>query len=192
MEPGLEFVGEAAEPAAALAGMEATQPNVAVIDLSLGRASGLELIKTVRRRLPSIRMLALTMHEDIGDVERALRAGARGYIMKSQSSGQIIPAIRQVQAGRIYASAEILARLAERVTQCSPGDDDDMTRLLSDREREVFRRIGEGRSTSQIASELSVSHKTVQTYCARIKEKLSLDNGRELTIAAIKWCESCG
>ncbi|NUZ07367.1 response regulator [Piscinibacter koreensis] len=186
-EPGFEVTGEADEQAAALAAMSADPPDVAVVDLSLRRGSGMELIKALRARLPAVRVLVLSMHEEIRDVERALRAGARGYVMKGASSGQIVPAIRWVHSGKIYATPEVFSRLAERLTQAA-GDEIDHVDRLSDRELEVFRRLGEGQTTRRIADELYVSQKTVQTYCARIKEKIGLDDGAELTLAAIRWC----
>ncbi len=189
MESDFVIVGEADDAATALSAMSACEPDVAVVDLSLKRSSGLDLIKAVRTRLPDVRVLVLSMHEEIGDVERALRAGARGYVMKGESSSQIVPAIRWVQAGKIYATPEVFSQLAERMSGRQPIGDADATEVLSDREREVFRRIGEGQSTRRIADELSLSQKTVQTYCARIKEKIGLDDGAELSLTAIRWRE---
>lgn len=190
MEPDFEVIGEADEVATALLAMEEKLPNVAIVDLSLKRSSGLDLIKTMRSRLPGIRILVLSMHEEISDVERALRAGARGYVMKGESSGQIVPAIRQVHAGKIYATPEVLSQLAERMTGKLPVGADNATEILSDRELEVFRRIGEGHTTRRIAEDLNVSQKTIQTYCARIKEKIGLDDGAELSLMAIRWREA--
>ena len=183
-------VGEADEPAAALAAIAADPPDVAVVDLSLRRGSGLDVIKAVRARVPQVKTLVLSMHEAISDIERALRAGARGYVMKGESSSQIVPAIRCVLAGRIYATPEVFSRLTDRMTRASATPDAHPADLLSDREMHVFRRIGEGYTTRRIADELNVSQKTVQTYCARIKEKIGLDDGTELAIAAIRWRES--
>jgi DNA-binding NarL/FixJ family response regulator len=189
LEEDFEVIGEADEAPAALAAMSRSKPDIAVVDLSLKRGSGLDLIKSLRSRLPQTRVLVLSMHEEISDVERALRAGARGYVMKGESSNQIVPAIRWVHAGKIYATAEVFSRLAERVTG-KPSGFDHPAEVLSDRELEVFRRIGEGHSTRRIAEELQVSLKTVQTYCARIKEKIGLDDGAELSLTAIRWCEA--
>ena len=190
MESDFEIVGEADDMASALRGMDEQPPDVAVVDLSLKRSSGLDLIKALRTRLPDVRVLVLSMHEEIGDVERALRAGARGYVMKGESSSQIVPAIRWVHAGKIYATPEVFSQLAERMSGRPGSHVADTTDVLSDREREVFRRIGEGQSTRRIADELFVSQKTIQTYCARIKEKIGLDDGTELSLAAIRWRES--
>ncbi len=189
-EHDLVVVGEADEPTAALAAIVADPPDVVVVDLSLRRGSGLDVIKALRARLPQVHTLVLSMHEAISDVERAVRAGARGYVMKGESSSQIVPAIRCVLAGRIYATPEVFSRLTERMTRASSVADVHIADALSDREMHVFRRLGEGHSTRRIADELSVSQKTVQTYCARIKEKIGLDDGTELAIAAIRWRES--
>ena len=190
MERDFEVIGEADETAAALAAMSADEPDVAVIDLSLKRGSGLDLIKSLRLRHPEIRVLVLSMHEEVSDVERALRAGARGYVMKGESSHQIVPAIRWVHSGKIYATPEVFSKLAERANSQVPGNIDRPEEVLSDRELHVFRRIGEGLTTRRIADELQVSQKTIQTYCARIKEKIGLDDGAELALAAIRWRES--
>lgn len=190
MEQDFEVIGEADETAAALAAMAADKPDIAVVDLSLKRGSGLDLIKSLRLRHPEIRVLVLSMHEEISDVERALRAGARGYVMKGESSHQIVPAIRWVHAGKIYATPEVFSKLAERANGQVPGSIDRPEEVLSDRELHVFRRIGEGLTTRRIAAELQVSQKTIQTYCARIKEKIGLDDGAELALVAIRWREA--
>jgi DNA-binding NarL/FixJ family response regulator len=190
MEPDFDVVGEADEPAAALATMSTQAPDVAVVDLSLKRGSGLELIKALRAKLPDVKVLVLSMHEEISDVERALRAGARGYVMKGESSDQIVPAIRWVHSGKIYATPEVFSKLAERVSSATRGGTDRPEEVLSDRELHVFRRIGEGLTTRRIADELQVSQKTIQTYCARIKEKIGLDDGAELALVAIRWREA--
>jgi DNA-binding NarL/FixJ family response regulator len=190
MEDDFEVIGEADEPAGAIAAMAADLPDIAVVDLSLRRGSGLDLIKSLHLRWPEIRVLVLSMHDEIGDVERALRAGARGYVMKGESSSQIVPAIRWVHAGRIYATPEVFSKLAERGNGRVPGSFDDPEHVLSDRELHVFRRIGEGMTTRRIAEELNVSQKTIQTYCARIKEKIGLDDASELALRAIRWRET--
>ena len=183
-ERDFEVIGEADEALSALAAMTEDPPDIAIVDLSLKRGSGLDVIKSLRARAPEVQSLVLSMHEGISDIERALRAGARGYVMKGESSGQILPAIRCVHAGQIYATPEVFSRLFERSTGSSAGDIAD---VLSDRELQVFRRIGEGHTTRRIADELRVSQKTVQTYCARIKEKIGLDDSSELALTAIRW-----
>src|SRR5664279_5846195 len=134
MEQDFEVIGESDQTAAALAAMAADKPDVAVIDLSLKRGSGLDLIKSLRLRHPEIRVLVLPMQEEVRDVERALRAGARGYVMKGESSHQIVPAIRWVHSGKIYATPEVFSKLAERANSQRAGSSDHPAEVLSDRE----------------------------------------------------------
>jgi DNA-binding NarL/FixJ family response regulator len=188
LEADLMVAGESDESNHAVQTMLALDPapQVAVVDLSLKRGSGLDLIKAMRQSLPHTRALVLSMHEEIGDVERAFRAGARGYVMKHESTAQIVPAIRQVHAGKIYAAPAVLARLRERKFGLAAGTPGSAQESLSDREMEVFRRLGAGQSTRRIAEDLGVNQKTVQTYCTRIKEKLALEDSAELIRAAVR------
>lgn len=186
-EAGFEVIGQAEDAASALAAMQANPPDIAIVDLSLRGGSGIELIKDIRQHLPAVRVVVLSMHEELVQVERALRAGAAGYVMKRESTTRIVEAIRVVRAGSVYANPEVLARLAERMVgrrQASGTVD-----TLSDRELEVFRRMGEGQVTKRIATELGVSMKTVQEYQSRIKEKLGLADAAELMRAAVRWTE---
>ena len=189
-ESDLEVCGQADSPAAALAAMAASKPDVAIIDLSLkGGGSGLDLIKDVRARHPETAVLVLSMHEETTYAERALRAGARAYIMKRESTNRIVEAIRRVRAGGVYASAEVLEGLAERMVGGGGALAQASVSTLSDREIEVFRRLGEGHTTRRIAADLNISMKTVQAYAARIKEKLKLSSGAELVREAVRWTE---
>jgi len=190
LQPDLDVCGEASDPVPALAAMISAPPDVAVVDLSLKRGSGLQLIKDLRAQLPETRVLVLSMHEEISDIERALRAGARGYVMKRESTGQIVAAIRQVHAGKIYADAAVLTSLAERMVGRPPESLAATPEVLSDRELDVFRRLGEGHSTRRISEDLHLGLKTVQTYCVRIREKLNLADAAELVRAAVRWVES--
>ncbi len=187
LQPGLEVCGESDAPAPALAAIMARPPDVAVVDLSFRRGSGLELIKDLRVQVPSVRILVLSMHEEIGDIERAFRAGALGYVMKRESTGQIVAAIREVHAGRIYANPAVLTSLTERSLSRLPGSSSATPESLSDRELDVFRRLGEGHTTRRIADDLNIGIKTVQTYYARIREKLGLADAAELIREAIRW-----
>lgn len=189
LQPDFELCGEADEPAAAAAAMEEQRPDIAVVDLSLKRGSGLDLIKDLRVLCPETQVIVLSMHEEVTDIVRALRAGARGYVMKRESSGQIVTAIRHVCAGKIYAQADVLMQLAERMVGRTEESGAATPETLSDREREVFRRLGEGQSTRRIADELGVGLKTVQTYCARIKDKLAMADGAELVREALRWAD---
>jgi DNA-binding NarL/FixJ family response regulator len=187
LETDLAICGQAEEPSAALASAPLALPDVIVVDLTLPRGSGLELIKDLRAQMPSMRLLVLTTHDEVSVAERAFRAGANGYVVKRESGGQIIEAIRAVLAGKFYASPALAAQLAEKMvggkTKAGATPDD----LLSDREREVFRLRGQGRSAKEIAEFLHVSVKTVGSYEARIKEKLGLEGASELMREAVLW-----
>ncbi|HVU35507.1 MAG TPA: response regulator transcription factor [Opitutaceae bacterium] len=189
LETDIQVVGAAGDPATALANMSAQPPDIAVVDLSFQRGSGLDLIKDLRSQLPDVRIIVLSMHEEMTDLERSFRAGASGYVMKRESTSQIVEAIRQVRAGRMFANPAVLGELTARLVGRPASRGADAIELLSDRELEVFRRLGEGRSTRDIAEALGVSLKTIQTYCARIKEKLGLDDGQELARVAFHWHE---
>ncbi len=191
LEPDIDVVGEADDVPTALADIERLLPDVLVVDLSLKRGSGLDLIKAVEANIypKPLRCLVLSMHEEIGDVERAFKAGALGYVMKRESTSQVVNAIRQVHAGKLYAAPEVLSRLKVRRVETQRKTPQTLSELLSGREIEVFRRLGAGHSTKRIADDLSVSQKTIQTYCARIKEKLALNNGSELMREAVRMHE---
>lgn len=187
MESDIAVIGEADDQASALRDIENLTPDVAVLDLSLKRGSGLELIKALQQRAAGTRVLVLSMHEQISDVERAMRAGARGYVMKRESTSQIVSAIRNVHHGKIFAAPDVLAQLTERIFSQAARVTNSPRELLSDRELEVFARLGAGQSTRKIGDDLGVSQKTVQTYCARIKEKLALSDAAELMQAAVRF-----
>lgn len=190
-QPDLEVSGQASSVADALAAIAEAPPDVAIVDLSLqAGGSGLDLIKEMRARHPAVAVIVHSMHEEIYYAERALRAGARGYVTKRESTGQIVEAIRQVRAGRIFANAEVLARLAERMVGRPPSALASEVGALSNREIEVFRRLGEGLPTRRIAADMNVSIKTIQAYSARIKDKLNLASGAELVREAVRWVES--
>lgn len=186
-EPGFEVVGQAEDAAGALAAIRANPPHIAIVDLTLRSGTGLDLIKDLRAQLPAVQVIVLSMHEELAQVERALRAGAAGYVMKRESTTRIVEAIRTVRSGNVYANPEVLARLAERMVgrRQTTGSVD----ALSDRELEVFRRMGEGHATKRIATDLGVSMKTIQEYQARIKDKLGLADAAELMRAAVRWTE---
>ena len=188
----LVVCGEAGSAAAALAGIGAARPHVAIVDLSLDGRSGLGLIKDLKQLQPGVAVLVLSMHDERLYAERALHAGARGYIMKHEVTKNVILAIRRVQEGGVYVSDRVAATLAEKLaTGAATGPESPVTQL-SDRELEVFRLIGQGQATRQIAESLHVSVKTVQAYCARIKEKLGLESSTMLLREAIRWQEEQG
>lgn len=192
-EADMRVCGEAGTAARALALLPVMQPDVAVVDLSLGLDDGLELVRTIAAQPDAVRVrvLVLSMHDEMLYAERALRAGARGYIMKRGAMPDLLTAIRRVAAGRTYVSAEIAERLVDRVARPgSPPASADPLELLSDRERQVFELIGRGLATREIAEQLSVSVKTIETHQSRIKQKLGLRTGRELMRRAVAWAES--
>jgi DNA-binding NarL/FixJ family response regulator len=185
--PDLRVCGEAAGADQAFEGMRAKRPDIAIVDLALPEGSGLALVKRIATELPQIAVVVLSMHDERYYAERAFRAGARGYVMKGESTSSIAAAIRDVLAGRLYVSSRMQSAFSKRF-----GDEDPQSLLapvkkLSDRELEVFRLLGQGYETRRVAQSLNVSIKTVQAYCARIKEKLQLANASELLREAIRW-----
>ena len=185
-QPDLIVCGEAANVADALRLVETTQPDVVVIDISLKEGNGIDLIKRIRARDSSIRMLVCSMHPDSLYAERALRAGALGYINKDNTTGRILDAIRSVRNGEIYLSEDATRRLVQR-TIGHPGNPGLSLESLSDRELEIFKLIGEGRSTSEMAGQLHLSIHTVDTYRRRIRLKLNIRNAAELIRTATEW-----
>jgi DNA-binding NarL/FixJ family response regulator len=158
-----------------------------VVDLSLPRSSGLELIKTMRSQFPSVRLLVLSMHDEVSVAERAFRAGAHGYAVKREAGPRIIDGIRAVLDGKFYASPSLTAQLAGRMFGGAAHSGGLPEELLSDREMEVFRLRGQGRASKEIADLLGVSVKTVGSYDARIKEKLGYADAGEMMREAVLW-----
>jgi DNA-binding NarL/FixJ family response regulator len=187
----LEVCGEAENAAEALRGIGQTKPNLAIIDISLNAASGLELVKDLCIQYPSVAALILSMHEEELYAERAMRAGARGYVRKRETSRNILTAVRRVLEGGIYVSEKLSNAMALKFLKGKEavGVAQSLVSQLSDRELEVFQLLGKGRSTSEIADELHLSLKTVQAYCVRAKEKLGLTTAVELLREAILWQE---
>ena len=187
--PDLQVCGEAGSAPEALQRIGALQPDIAIVDITLASGSGIELVKDLQAQHPEVAVLVLTMHDEAVYALRALRAGARGYIMKAEATTKIIQAIRTVLEGRLYVSDKVTALMAEKFADL-PRKAGSPIELLSDRELEVFQLLGRGLSTRQIADQLHISIKTVQAFCARIKDKLQLDNVNELLREAIRWQES--
>lgn len=187
--PDLRVIGQAADTQGALALMAEKEPEVAVIDLSLAGGSGLDLLKEIGRRHPSVLTLVLTMHDELFYAERALRAGSRGYVMKGEETDEVLEAIRQVRKGEIYVSEHLRSTLVQRAAEPGPNAPSSAVESLSDRELEVFELVGRGQPTREIAKQLSVSVKTVETHRHRIKEKLGLRSGTEMVRYAIRWVE---
>jgi DNA-binding NarL/FixJ family response regulator len=185
-EPGLAVCGEAGSAEEALGLLDGLAPDLLVVDISLGGASGLELVKQVHQRRPGLPTLVLSMHDETLFAERSLRAGARGYVNKQEAVGHMIAAMRKVLAGETYLSRRMAARLEVRRTERGAGLEEPVA-TLSDRELEVFSLIGQGLGTRDIAERLGLSVKTVETYREHIKNKLLLDTATELTRRAVAW-----
>src|SRR6202040_3037887 len=183
----LVVCGEAEDSAGAMTGIAKTRPDVALVDISLKNESGLELVKNLESQFPLVALIVLSMHDEALYAERALRAGARGYVMKRATTKSVLTAIRRVVKGDVYVSERFVNVMARRLGSSRKAAANSPVELLSDRELEVFRLLGQGRSTSQIAEDLHLSLKTVQAYCARAKEKFDVHSLGELLRAAIRW-----
>jgi DNA-binding NarL/FixJ family response regulator len=185
-EPDLMVCGEAEDATSALQAIRDSSPDFVILDISLNGPDGLELLKTLRVRYPNLPALVLSMHDESVYAERALRAGANGYIMKQEAADKVITAIRHILGGDVYLSDRLTKQMLQQFVNGSISPRDPLAKL-SDRELEVFRLIGAGHGTRQIADELHVSTKTVESYQAHIKEKLALRNARELVQYAVEW-----
>ena len=183
--PDLEVCGEAGDMAEALRQIEATRPDLAIIDLSLAGGSGLDLIERVHARDERLLMLVASMHDETLYAERVLAAGARGYINKQEAQDRIILAIRQVLGGKVYLSPAMTERALNGMIDAGAEKRD--IDSLSNRELQVFELIGRGHSASRIAEQLNLSVKTIETHQAHVKKKLGLDSAHEMTQRAIRW-----
>jgi DNA-binding NarL/FixJ family response regulator len=181
--------GQAGDARAALELIGALSPRIAVVDISLDGGSGLELIKDIKAQYPKTDAIVLSMHDESLYAERAMRAGAAGYIMKREATGKVLDALRAVLAGGLFFSNAVNAMLAQKLVQGAAAKPT-AVEILSDRELEVFQLLGRGYNTRQISEQMKVSFKTIQAYCARIKEKLNLANINELIFHAVRWHES--
>ena len=183
----MRVCGEAEDLAGALKGLAQAAPDIAIVDLSLKEGSGLDLIKHLKARAPSVQVVVLSMHDEKLYAERCIRAGARGYVMKRESSKRIVAAIREVRAGKLFLSEQAASHFAERFVGTRHALTETPLENLSDRELQVFSLIGRGMPTRDIAGSLNVSVKTVQAYCARIKLKLHIASATELLREAVRW-----
>jgi DNA-binding NarL/FixJ family response regulator len=179
--------GEAEDAAKAFDAVGTLSPDVAVIDISLKGSNGIELTKNLKARYPALPILVLSMHDESLYAERALRAGALGYIMKEEASEQVLVGIRRVLAGEIFLSERMKTKMLQQMASGRAKTVTSPIELLTDRELEVFRLIGEGRSTRQIAGQLHLSVRTVEAYREYIKAKLGLKNSTELIQHAFHW-----
>jgi len=186
-QPDLEVCGQAGNASKALAGIEAMGPDLAIIDISLTETNGLELIKQLKSRCPSLPVLVLSTHDEALYAQRAMRAGARGYVMKQAPTSEVMNAIRTVLSGELYLSDTMRTRLVRQHLNGPRRVATTEIEGLSDRELEIFELIGNGHTTRRIASKLHLSVSTVETHRAHIKEKLALPNATELVRRAVEW-----
>ena len=183
----MHVCGEAEEAQAAMQAIARLKPDIMILDISLKGPDGIELLKNIRAIEPDLPVLVLSMHDEAIYAERALRARANGYIMKQEATEKVLVAVRRILGGEVYLSERMSNKMLQQYVGGAPNMIQSRIASLSDRELEVFRRIGEGRATREIAEELHLSVKTVETYQAHIKDKLALRSGRELIQHAIQW-----
>jgi len=184
---GVTICGEAEDASAALKAIRQMKPDMALIDISAPGASGIELIKAMLATEPRLLVLVVSIHDESLYALRALRAGARGYVMKQQAPENLLEAVRKVMAGGIYVSPEFSERLVVKAIQGSGGDIASPVDKLSDRELEVLQFLGRRRSTREIAERLHLSVKTIETHRAHIKEKLGFKDADEMVRFAVEW-----
>ena len=188
----LEVCGEASNPAEAMVALSKCKPNLMVTDMTMPGRSGIEFLKDVHAMLPALPILVLSMHDEMLYAERALRAGARGYLMKDAGAVKVVEAIRLVMMGRAYVSPQMSARLVDVMTGRRPRGSHSPIEALSDREFEVFQLLGSGQSTKEVAQALHLSSKTVDVHRAHIKQKLHLKDAPSLIHHAVRWVETQG
>jgi DNA-binding NarL/FixJ family response regulator len=190
-EDDLAVCGVAEEMQSALRAIQTSKPDILIVDISLNGPDGLEVLKNIRITWPHLPVLILSMHDESIYAERALRAGANGYIMKQEATEKVLVALRRILSGEIYVSDRIANSMLRHYVRgghaSEHSSDHSSVAELTDRELEVFRLIGEGHGTRQIAEALHLSVKTVESYQAHIKEKLSLRSARELVQHAVQW-----
>ncbi len=188
-EDDLEVCGEADDVESALEEIAKTMPDLVLVDLALKGESGIELIKNLRKRHDELPLLVVSMYDEALYAERALNAGARGYIMKQETSDSIVEAARKVLEGNIFLSERIMSDMLGKMVGGTSTKPVSSMESLTDREREVFELIGKGLATREIADKLNLSKKTIGTYRERIKEKLDLKTAAELNRCAVKMVE---
>jgi DNA-binding NarL/FixJ family response regulator len=192
-EPDLVVCGQAASTGETLRTLSDTRPDLMIVDITLETSNGLELIKALRTSGCAIPVLVLSMHDETHYAERALKAGAQGYIMKNESVDQVLQAVRRVRDGDLHLSPALSSRLLRQLLNGERSERDRFgVDTLSDRELEVFEWIGRGLSASEIAAKLTLSIKTIDTHRTHIKEKLGLRKANELVHYAVRWIESGG
>ncbi|MEX2671835.1 MAG: response regulator transcription factor [Phycisphaeraceae bacterium] len=186
-EPDLDVIAEVATGEEAMRVIAEHRPELAVIDISLEGMDGLELIKHLKAQYPKLMVLVVSIYDESLYAERALRAGAMGYLNKQTAIDQIVPAIRRVLSGKVYLSPRVADRLLQQVVEGVDELEQSPVQRLSDRELEVYRLIGQGLTTRQIATQLHLSMKTIETYREHIKTKMNFKNSNEMVRHAVQW-----
>jgi DNA-binding NarL/FixJ family response regulator len=186
-ESGLTVCGDAPDAAAALQGIRRSKPDVVIVDISLSGTSGIDLIKDIKVEHEDLPVLVVSMHDESLYAERALRAGAMGYVMKHEPAKTVKAAIRKVLGGDLYLSEKMANGVINRFMRGQSEQPKSLIEMLSDRELEVFRMLGQGKGVRQIAEDLSVTIATVNSFRNRIKEKLGLKTSTEVMLHAIQW-----
>ncbi len=188
-ETDLEVIGEAEDAPKALHLIETKHPDLVIVDISLRGNNGLELIKNIKAVLPNLPILVFSMHDETVYAQRALRAGARAYVMKQESADKILLAMRRIIDGDIYVSHRVADQVLQQLVNGKAAGNESPIDRLSDRELEVIQLIGKGLSTREIAANLNLSVKTIESHRAHIKEKLNLRNATELVQFSVQWVE---
>jgi DNA-binding NarL/FixJ family response regulator len=191
-EPDLVVGGEAATRRAALETISHLQPDLAIVDLALGEDDGLTLITQIRSRHPEVPILVLSMYDESVYAERSMRAGATGYVTKQQLDDTLLNAIRCLLAGEMYLSADLQRQMVAKFIGGQTLETDSPLKKLSNRELQVFRLIGQGRTTREIAGILQLSIKTIESHRSKIKNKLALSSSAELAQSAAQWVGTFG
>jgi len=189
-EHGWEVCGEAADASTATSEISRLRPDLVIVDISLPGASGIELVKNIQAIDPAIRFVVLSAHDESVYALRALKAGAKGYVMKQDKADAVIAAVRKVIKGQIYVSEQVNGEVLNRMIRGQDGPDDSPVAGLSDRELEVATLIGSGLGTREIGARLRVSVKTVETHRARLKTKLSLNTAMQLVQFCVRWVDA--
>lgn len=191
LEENMEIIGEADDANSAIANISKKMPDIMIVDISLGESTGgIDLIKAVHDRFPSVRILVLSIHDESIFAERALRSGALGYITKNNSYDEIMKAVRTVMSGTLYLQSDASLRIVDKLVHGSTNSGGINIDQLSDRELEIFRLIGQGFGTGEIAHKLNIGVNTVQTHKRHIKEKMVFRNSNELVKSAVQWVHS--
>jgi DNA-binding NarL/FixJ family response regulator len=189
-DPGLTVCGDAADAVTAMEGIRQSNSDVVIVDLTLADSSGLDLVKSIRNDYEDLPVLVVSMHEESLYAERALRAGAMGYVMKNEPAKTVIAAIHSVLRGEMYLSRKMSSSVISKFMRGETEQPMSPLEILSDRELEVFRMLGQGKGTRQIAQDLGLTIPTIQSFRNRIKEKLHLKTAPELVLHAINWVQS--